>query len=64
MTLSHRNATYYALLKHRGKQIRRSLETDDLALARRKLPEDLRRDLDATDPDLARRSLETHKANS
>ena len=56
----YRNGTYYALLKHRGKQIRRSLETDDLALARRKLP-DLRRDLDVTDPDLSRRSLETHK---
>src|SRR4029077_10375257 len=47
-------------LKHKGKQIRRSLGTDDLALARRTLP-GVRRDLDVTDPDLARRSLETHK---
>lgn len=56
----YKNGTYYALLKHRGKQIRRSLDTDDLALARRKLPE-LRRDLDVTDPDLARRTLESHQ---
>ncbi len=56
----YKNGTYYALLKHKGKQIRRSLGTDDLALARRKLP-NLRRDLDFTDPDLSRRSLETHE---
>ena len=56
----YKNGIYYALLKHRGKQIRRSLETDDLKLARRKLS-DLRIDLEVTDPDLARRTLDTHQ---
>lgn len=56
----YKNGTYYALLKHKGKQIRRSLGTNDLALARRELPT-VRVDLDVTDADLARRTLETHK---
>ena len=56
----YKSGTYYALLKHKGKQIRRSLETNDLELARRKLP-GVRLDLEATDPDLARRTLNDHK---
>ena len=51
------SGVYYALIKFRGKQIRRTLETKDLALARRKV-QDLRRDLELTDPELAHRTLE------
>ena len=51
------SGVYYALIKFRGKQIRRTLETKDLALARRNVL-DLRRDLDLTDPELAHRTLE------
>jgi integrase len=50
---------YYALIKFRGKQIKRTLGTQDLPLARRKL-QDLRRDLELTDPQLAHRTLESH----
>ncbi|EDY21114.1 integrase family protein [Chthoniobacter flavus Ellin428] len=35
----NKHGTYFALLKVRGKQIRRSLKTDDSALARRRLAE-------------------------
>ena len=49
---------YYGLIKIRGKQIRRSLGTRDLVLARRKVQE-LRRDLELTDPELAHRTLES-----
>jgi integrase len=49
---------YYGLIKSSGKQIRQSLETDDLPLARRKL-QDMRRDIELTDPELARRTLES-----
>ena len=52
------SGVYYALIKFRGKQIRRSLGTHDLALARRKV-HDLRRDLELTDPELAHRTLES-----
>ena len=48
---------YYGLIKSSGKQIRRKLDTDDLALARRKLKE-LRVDIERIDPELARRTLE------
>jgi hypothetical protein len=48
---------YYGLIKSSGKQIRRSLETNNLPLARRKLQE-MRRDIALTDPELARRTLE------
>jgi integrase len=58
----YKNGTYYALIKHRGKQIRRSLETCDLAHARRKLP-GVRRDIEQTDPELAHRTLEDHSTN-
>jgi integrase len=51
------SGVYYGLIKNAGKQIRRSLETDDLPLARRKLQE-MRRDIALTDPELARRTLE------
>jgi hypothetical protein len=50
------SGNYYGLIKLRGKQIRRGLDTNDLPLARRKL-QDLRRDLELVDPELARRSL-------
>lgn len=53
----YRGAKYYALLKHGGKQIRRSLDTTDLPLARRRLAE-FRRDLETTDPTLSARTLE------
>lgn len=55
----YKNGIYYALFKRRGKQIRVSLETADLELARRKLTEK-RKDLETTDPKLARRNLEEH----
>ena len=55
----YKNKGYYALVKHRGKQIRRSLETNDLAHARRALA-DFKRDLDLVDPSLSRRTLEGH----
>jgi hypothetical protein len=54
----YRNGTYYALIKRQGKQFRRSLETTDLAHARRKLP-GVRRDLEETD-----RSRITRKISS
>jgi integrase len=50
---------YYALIKSAGKQIRRSLETNDLPTARRKLV-DTRRDLELIDPELSRRTLDSH----
>jgi integrase len=50
---------YYALIKSSGKQIRSSLETNDLPTARRKLV-DKRRDLELIDPELSRRTLDTH----
>jgi integrase len=52
------SGVYYGLIKSWGKQIRRSLDTNDLPLARRKLQE-LRRDIELTDPELARRTLES-----
>ena len=55
----YKNMRYYALIKQRGKQIRRSLGTNDLAHARRALA-DFKRDLELTDPALSRRTLETH----
>jgi hypothetical protein len=51
------SGVYYGLIKSSGKQIRQSLGTDDLPLARRKL-QDMRRDIELTDPELARRTLE------
>lgn len=55
----YKEATYYALVKHGGRQIRQSLETTDPALARRKLAK-FKADLEKTDPDLARRDLAAH----
>ncbi len=55
----YRGAKYYALMKVAGKQIRRSLETEDLPLARRRLA-DLRRDFETTDPTLGARTIEAH----
>jgi integrase len=55
----YKGGTYYALVKHGGKQIRQSLETTDPALARRKLAK-FKSDLEKTDPGLARRDLAAH----
>ena len=55
----YKGLTYYGLVKHRGKQIRHSLETDDLALARRKL-KDWRNDLELTDHTLADRTMKVN----
>ena len=52
------SGTYYALLKIRGKQIRRSLETDCLPEARRKL-KDFRRDQVKLDPSAGRVTVAT-----
>jgi integrase len=56
----YRGATYYALVKHGGKQIRQSLETTDAALAKRKLAK-FKSDLDKIDPEAARRTLAHHR---
>jgi integrase len=48
---------YYALLKVRGKQIKRSLGTDNLPTARRKL-KDFKREQERIDPDAGRISVE------
>src|ERR1700678_3619642 len=45
--------TYYALVKIRGKQIKRSLDTDNLPEARRKL-RDFKNEQARTDPDAGR----------
>jgi integrase len=55
----YRGANYYALVKHGGRQIRSSLDTTDLALARRRLA-DFRRDLVKRDPELGRRTIDDH----
>jgi integrase len=56
----YKGAKYYAILRHRGKLIRRSLETDDLALARRKL-RTFKTDLDKLDPGVAKLTLDKHR---
>ncbi len=56
----YKNGVYYGLVKHRGKQIRHSLDTSDLAMARRKL-KSWRTDLESTDHTLAGRTMEVHK---
>jgi len=50
------SGTYYALVKIRGKQIKKSLKTKDLQTARRKL-KDKRRELEQTDQQAAKLSL-------
>jgi len=57
----YKGETYYALLKIRGKQIRQSLDTDDLELARRNLRK-LRDKIENTDPSLSRRTMAQHRA--
>lgn len=52
----HRGGTYYGLVKFKGKQVRRSLETQDLPLARRKLVV-FKQDLEKTDPTLKARRM-------
>lgn len=56
----YRDAKYYGLFKILGKQIRKSLETEDLAYARRKLPEK-RVEVEKLDQDLGRCDLDGHK---
>ena len=56
----YRGATYYALVKHGGKQIRQSLETTDAALAKRKLAA-FKSNLERIDPEVARRDLKAHR---
>lgn len=56
----YKTGTYYALVKHGGKQIRQSLETTDATLARRKLGK-LKANIDKIDPDVARRTLADHR---
>ena len=56
----YKEGTYYALVKHGGKQIRQSLETTDPALARRKLAK-FKSDLGKIDPEVARRTLADHR---
>ena len=48
---------YYALVKVRGKQIKRSLDADNLPTARRKL-KDFKRELERIDPDAGRLDVE------
>lgn len=56
----YKGGAYYGLLKIRGKQIRQSLETDDLELARRNLRK-LRDKIENTDPALGRRTMAQHR---
>ena len=52
----YRKANYYALVRFKGKQIRQSLDTDDLEMARRKLKK-FRSDLETTKPSESRRTI-------
>ena len=52
----YKQVGYYALIKFKGKQIRQSLETNDLPLARRKLLA-FKKNLELTDPTLRGRTL-------
>jgi len=56
----YKAATYYALIKIRGKQVKQSLETSDREMANRELRK-LRQKLEKTDPALARRTLAQHR---
>jgi integrase len=52
----YRKGNYYALVRFKGKQIRQSLDTDDLEMARRKLKK-FRSDLETTKPSESRRTI-------
>ena len=52
----YKQGNYYALLRHKGKQIRHCLKTTDLPLARRRL-KDYMADLDKLNPDIGRMTL-------
>ena len=52
------SGAYYGLIKFRGKQIRRTLETLDLPPRPPEIA-GLRRDIELTDPELAHRTLES-----
>lgn len=51
------NGNYYAVVRHEGKLIRRSLETDDAKLAKRKLA-DFKKDLSQIDSSLGKMTVE------
>jgi len=55
----YRGGTYYSLLKHHGKQIRRSLETTDRKLAERRLAK-AKEDLTKINPSVSRRTIDEH----
>jgi integrase len=55
----YKSGAYYALIKRNGKQIRRSLNTSDLALARRALKTFIEDSEAITDPDLGKATIET-----
>ena len=57
----YRGQTYYAVVMHKGKLIRRSLETTDRKLAERKLSK-FKEDLDKTIPTEARRTIDQHRS--
>lgn len=57
----YNGASFYAVLRHRGKLIRRSLETSDLALARRKLAK-FKSELDKLDPSTSKLTIDQHRA--
>ena len=50
------SGTYFARVKHRGKEVRRTLDTKNLAVARRKL-KDFKRDIERLDPEVERITL-------
>jgi integrase len=52
----YKGRTYYALVRHAGKQIRQSLETTDATLAKRRLAK-FKSDLEKIDPEMARRDM-------
>ena len=56
----YNGGSFYAVLRHRGKLIRRSLETSDMALARRKLAK-FKSELDKLDPNVASLTLDQHR---
>jgi len=56
----YNGGSFYAVLRHRGKLIRRSLETEDMALARRKLAK-FKSELDKLDPNVASLTLDQHR---
>ena len=56
----YKGGTYYCVIKQRGKQIRKSLGTNDLELARRLLRK-MKVTIERTDPSLSRRTMAEHR---